>query len=225
MDERKRVVVLVDGFNLYHAIKELNWDPSTGKKLQKAHLRWLDLWALSKAIIHPSRDNLVSVYWFSAFADWIPSDSKIRHQVYCRALRSTGVQTILGNFKKKPRKCPKCRHEWAAHEEKESDVNLAIQLVRLAFKDGFDKAIIFSADTDLAPAIKMVKETHPTKEVHVAIPARRLQKTNALVSAAHGKIKLRESHFANNLLPKHITTGDGNGIIRPEYYDPPTTLR
>lgn len=223
MEERKRVVALVDGFNLYHAIEELNQDPVSKKKIHnKNHLKWLNLWNLSQGLIHPKNDELRAVYWFSAFADWIPKDSQTRHQVYRRALQSAGVQAVMGNFKMKPRKCPKCTHKWDGHEEKESDVNLAIQLVRLAFEDQFDKAIVFSADTDLAPAIKMVKATHPQKEILVAIPERRMNKTNALANAAHGKIRLKESHFANNLFPDRIALPDGREITRPPHYAPKT---
>lgn len=218
----KKVIALVDGFNLYHAIDDLNLDPVTKKKAHnKNYLKWLNLWALSQALIHPRNDVLSEVYWFSAYANWRSQDSQSRHQVYRRALQSAGVRAVIGNFKMKPRKCPKCHHKWDGHEEKESDVNLAIHLVRLAFENRFDKAIVFSADTDLAPAIKMIKETHPEKEVLVAIPERRMGKTNALANAAHGKIRLNEGHFARNLFSDRIEA-DSSPIIRPAHYAPPT---
>ena len=43
-------------------------------------------------------------------------------------------------------------------EEKGSDVNLALHLLNDAWLNAFDCAVIVSNDSDLAPALKMVKE-------------------------------------------------------------------
>lgn len=98
----------------------------------------------------------------------------------------------MGTFKKKPRNYPSCKHKWDGHEEKESDVNLAVYLVKLAYENAFDKAIIFTADTDLAPAIRIVRQAFPEKEIRVAIPEKRLNRTKALENAASGRIRLTE---------------------------------
>lgn len=39
--KRDRVISLIDGFNLYHAVAKLN----------RPYLRWLDLWLLSKQLV------------------------------------------------------------------------------------------------------------------------------------------------------------------------------
>jgi len=41
--------------------------------------------------------------------------------------------------------------------EKGTDVNIAVDLVSLAFNNGYDEAILFSADTDYEAAIKMAR--------------------------------------------------------------------
>lgn len=41
--------------------------------------------------------------------------------------------------------------------EKGTDVNIAVDLVSLAFHNGYDEAILFSADTDYEAAIKMAR--------------------------------------------------------------------
>jgi uncharacterized LabA/DUF88 family protein len=222
LDQKNRVAVFVDGFNLYHAIDDLDIDPITARHRHSKHfLKWLDIVALSKALIHPKRDELVSAHYFSAFAGWIKEDAKDRHRSYVAALKSTGVVPVMGTFKRKPRTCPSCKHKWDGHEEKESDVNLAIHLVKLSHEDAFDKAIIFTADTDLAPAIRTVRATFPQKDVRIAIPEMRLNRSNALESAASGRIRITESHFARNLFPEKITLADGGEIIRPKKYTPP----
>lgn len=216
------MIAFVDGFNLYHAIHELNWDTASKRFTNaKHHLKWLDIASLSRALIHPKQDTYLGAYYFSAFAGWITPDAQERHRHYVAALKSTGITPILGTFKKKPRKCPQCKHEWEGHEEKESDVNLALHLVKLAYEDAFDKAIIFTADTDLAPAIRMVMEKFPHKQVHIAIPERRLNRSKALENAATGRIRITESHFARNLFPAEIPLTSGNVIHRPSKYTPP----
>lgn len=55
----KRVTVYVDGFNLYHALDDLNQD----------HLKWLNLWSLSEKLIS-GNETLTEVKYFSAYATW-----------------------------------------------------------------------------------------------------------------------------------------------------------
>lgn len=212
----------MDGFNLYHAINDLNWNPATKRLTNHKHyLKWLDITSLSKALMHPKQDALAGAYYFSAYAGWVPKDVQDRHRDYVAVLKSTGVVPIMGTFKQKPRKCPSCKHEWNTHEEKESDVNIALQLLQMAHEDAFDKAIIFTADTDLAPAIRLVREKFPHKEVHIAIPERRLDRSKALENAATGRIRITEAHFARNLFPAQITLASGVVINRPAKYAPP----
>ena len=93
-------MAFVDGFNLYHAIDDLDIDPKTHRPLrQKQHLKWLDLHSLASAFVPPSREEVVAVHYFSAFATWLP-DAYQRHLDYVRALESTGTHVAMGNFKK-----------------------------------------------------------------------------------------------------------------------------
>ena len=221
---KSRVAVFVDGFNLYHAIDDLDKDPVTNRhKNTKHYLKWLNIRSLSEALIHPANVELVSVHYFSAFAKWVPPETQKRHHDYVAALKSLGVVPVMGTFKIKPRKCPSCKHGWDGHEEKESDVNIAVYLVKLAYENQFDKAIVFTADTDIAPAIRIVRNAFPGKEVKVAIPEKRLNKSTALENAASGKIRLKESHFERNLLPEKIVLSNGIDIIRPKKYQPPVS--
>jgi uncharacterized LabA/DUF88 family protein len=58
----------------------------------------------------------------------------------------------MGQFKKKPKECKKCHAQWTSHEEKETDVNLALALLDLAYKDQYDHSFILTRDSDIAPA-------------------------------------------------------------------------
>ena len=226
LEQQNRVVIFVDGFNLYHAIDDLDRHLTTKRHTNTKHyLKWLDIWSLSKALIHPKNDLLVGGYYFSAYAGWITQDAQDHHRVYVEAVKSTGVVPVMGTFKKKPRNCPSCKHQWDGHEEKESDVNLAVYLVKLAYKGMFDKAIIYTADTDIAPAIRIVREAFPEKEIRVAIPERRLNRSKALEDAANGRIRVTESHFARNLFAERVVLADGAEIERPKKYAPPKNFQ
>jgi len=115
---RKRVISFIDGFNLYHAIDNLN----------EPHLKWLDLRKLSQEFLHPQEKELVQVLNFSTIATHRNQAAQIRQRTYLQALKVRSVTTILGQFKKKERNCSKCLSRHLGHEEKETDVNIALSL-------------------------------------------------------------------------------------------------
>ena len=160
----KRVTAYIDGFNLYHAIQGL-----TTSKRSFSHLKWLNLWELARSFAPEPVFSLTDVYYFSAYATWRPNAYK-QHRKYVRALTAIGVTPILGNFKRKDRECFRCGNKWRAPEEKETDVNIALHLLRGAYRDRYARALLISADSDLAPTIRMVREETPQKDIRVVLP-------------------------------------------------------
>ena len=160
--DRQRVVCFIDGFNLYHSIDDLRDD----------HLKWVDLWALSEVFIKKTSQRLEDVYYFSAYADWLPASAR-RHRRYVKALIARGVTPILSKFKDKDRKCPSCGHRWKGHEEKETDVNIALALINGAYRNEYDHAFVMTRDSDIAPAVRMVRALFPDKDVTIIAPPNR----------------------------------------------------
>ncbi|MDR1932351.1 MAG: NYN domain-containing protein [Spirochaetales bacterium] len=152
-------VYIEDGFNLYHST------------LQFSHpdCRRLNLLELSHQFINPNTEEVTEVYYFSALAEWLPSKSK-KHIRYINALRSVGVKVILGKFTEKDKKCPLCRGSYKTHEEKKTDINIALAIVSGAVQDLFDTALIMSGDSDLSPVTAIVKKLCPAKRVGIVIP-------------------------------------------------------
>ena len=213
--DKKRAVALIDGFNLYHAIDNL------GVHGKKNHLKWLDLRALAE-IYAPSSDyDLLAVKYFSAFATWLP-DAHKRHRAYVRALQSVGVQVIMGKFKEKDRHCYNCGNRYKAHEEKETDVNLAIHLLNGAYKNEYDLALIFSADSDLAPAIRMVRaETQKTVRIVFPVGLKSGELRTAAGGAEKATRRMKVVHLERSLFPKTIAVDGGTkAVTRPAKYDP-----
>lgn len=216
MAEPKRVACFIDGFNLYHAIDDLSL---SGKP--RHYLKWVDLWALSLGFIRPSVETLTAVHYFSAYATWLPQASA-RHREYVAALEAKGVNVKLGQFKKKGRSCKSCGAQWDGHEEKESDVNFAVELLNRAWREEFDRAIIVTADTDIVPVLQMVKQVHGHLHLTAAIPERRYGNAISLRNACHSSQRIKETHLLNSLLPEKVA--DATGLVvatRPVKYEPP----
>ena len=120
-----RVVVFIDGFNLYHSIHDL----------QHKHLKWVNLWKLSECFVKKNSQNLIGVYYFSAYAGWVPDKAR-RHRAYVKALSSAGVTPVMASFKEWNGKCRECGHMWKVHKEKETDVNIAVAMLNGAHVNG-----------------------------------------------------------------------------------------
>lgn len=124
-----RVSFLVDGFNLYHSV----CDSMQDQKLSSG--KWLNIRALLGSFISVfGRDAVVhEIYYFSALAYHVKDqNAPIRHMQLIKALRSTGVKDVLGQFKRKEIRCRAvCQKKGFAFEEKETDVNIAVTLIEL----------------------------------------------------------------------------------------------
>jgi uncharacterized LabA/DUF88 family protein len=208
--KRDRVISFIDGFNLYHAIANL----------KRPHFKWVDLSLLSKQFVKPVSEELKKVFYFSAFAEHLNESSQKRQQAYIRALELRGVQLVLGHFKNKDRRCPDCSYKWIGHEEKATDVNIALRLLDLAYRNEFDRAILITNDSDLAPAIELVRLRFPIKRITTIVPPHRYH-SNELIRASSDKSKIRVEHLERCLLPENMS--DASGLItirRPQEYDP-----
>ena len=205
-----KVSVFIDGFNLYHAIDDLG----------KHQLKWLDLRKLSEQFAPKPDFTITAVFYFSAYAYW-RRDAQVRHREYVKALKATGVTPIMGKFKEKDRSCRKCGHSWKDHEEKETDVNIATYILREAYKDSYDILLLISADSDLAPAIRLVKKDFPEKRTRVIFPPSRGYSWD-LVDAVGGKKnarRIKTIHLERSLLGVEVQDESGKVVARrPDKY-------
>lgn len=86
----KRVTVLIDGFNLYHALDD-------NPKLKP--YRWLNVAALAKSFLHAD-ESLTETCFFTTIPTWNPEKEK-HLRTYLKALENGGVRNIFGEFHKK----------------------------------------------------------------------------------------------------------------------------
>lgn len=202
---RERVKVYVDGFNLYHGLRE--------KHGHRYH--WLDLQALASSLLRPHQD-LVGISYFTARVRQQPL-SEVRQATYLDALAAHcgQVAIIEGRFQEKRRKCRSCRAEVTSYEEKETDVSIAAALIEDAVNDVFDTAVLISADSDLCPAVRSVGRLRPQKKIIAAFPPRR--RSDDIRKQVHAAFTIGDAKIRKSLLPDVVPAG-GVLLRRPAYW-------
>jgi uncharacterized LabA/DUF88 family protein len=119
----------------------------------------------------------------------------------------------MGQFKDKERFCNRCKAYYLSHEEKETDVNIAIHLVKGAFQNEYDTAILVTNDTDLIPAIKMVKINFPQKKIGVLFPIDRW--SSELNQVADFFRKTQKKNLSKSQFPDTLTLPSGIELSKP----------
>ena len=200
-----RVVVYIDGFNLYYGMRSKRW----------RRYYWLDLNRLAGRLLRP-RQTLEGVKYFTArvIPDAGSVDKARRQNIYLEALGTLpNLDIHYGYYLPKMQRCSTCGTAWQTYEEKMTDVNIAVELLSDAYDDAFDTAIVISADSDLARPITTIRDRFPGKRVVVAFPpnrASKLLRSVAVASFTIGRDALRDSQ-----LPERVVRLDGNIFTRP----------
>lgn len=204
----KRVVCLIDGFNLYHVLHDCH----------PAHCKWCNYRTLATHFL-AKNDVLTDVYYFTASATW-DTDKVARHSAFVAALRHYGVKIVWGNFKKKHLKCRHCHKTYLTHEEKETDVNIATTLLSLAYENEFDKAFIVSGDSDYVSVIETVKAKFPGKTIGALIPynPRKPHIANHMRRTVDIDFNIERGHLLSSRLPNSIQLRNGNTVTCPPEY-------
>ena len=200
-----RVVVYIDGFNLYYGMRSKGW----------RRYYWLDLNRLAGRLLRPGQ-MLEGVRYFTArvIPDVGSVDKARRQNDYLEALATlTAVDIYYGYYQPKMQRCSACGTTWQTYEEKMTDVNIAVELLSDAYEDAFDTAIVISADSDLARPITTIRARFPGKRVVVAFPPNRVSKLLRSVAAA--SLTIGHGVLSNSQFPERVVTSDGQVLTRP----------
>jgi len=196
-----RANVYIDDFNLYHGICDS----------KRRDLLWLNLDSLSKAY-QKSTETLHCIEYFTTLPSR-PPDKVRRHEVWLAAIAEfPSVEVRFGKFSFPQIMCPLCRRLFVRPTEKITDVNIAVQLIVDAFKNNFEVAYVLSADADLVPAIKAVKQHFPQKKVKAIFPPNR--KNAAFTSICDYVVYLNEIRLSLHLLPDPLIRKDGTRLAK-----------
>lgn len=210
-----RTAFLVDGFNLYHSLRDAQRD------LGGASTRWLDLRAFCASFLPHLRPDfsLESVHYFSAIAKHLEArkpEVTVRHRRYLECLRATGVEVELGRFKEKRVKCPQCGTTFGRHEEKETDVAIGVRLLELAWGGSCDAAFLVTGDSDMVPALRTTRRMSPGTRLYCALPYRR--SSFDLRNAVDTCFKIRKERYAEFQLPDPFSMPNGHQVHKPVHW-------
>jgi len=165
--------------------------------------------------------TLSQIFYFSAFANFLirrrPETVK-RHRVFVKAIESYGIIPIISKFKKKEIFCPNCKKSFFGHEEKETDVAIAVKILELCANDSSDIIVILSGDTDLAPAVETAKKLYPLKKFVFLFPPNRKNKRLAEIVSNNNTYTIGIKQLSNHILPDKLILSDGKELIRPDQW-------
>lgn len=201
LTKKERVVVYIDGFNLYFGMLDAGFD----------YCKWLNLLLLSNNLLQ-SNQELIEVKYFTSRVSNDPEKQK-RQNTYIESLESVGVKIYFGNYQSDTIECKRCNNIWPKYNEKMTDVNIATQILIDAYQDKYDMAMLISGDSDLFPPMKAVHEIFKNKRVFVAFPPKRHNQSVSLIargSLTIGRKKLVESQFEEK-----VTKKDGYVLLKP----------
>lgn len=197
------LIVLVDGFNLYHGMKD-----QFGRRLL-----WLDLTALATNL--RPRSVLLSIKYFTApvLDDPTAASNQARYQRALEVHSDGRLEIVQGRYQKKMLTCRKCHARWTHYEEKETDVNIATSMVVAAAAGDADSVIVISADSDLVPAVKAARFLNPRLFIAAAFPPRRF--SAELMKLMPSSFHIGTTKITQSQLPEVVLDPSGQALHRP----------
>jgi uncharacterized LabA/DUF88 family protein len=198
----ERVIAYVDGFNLYFGLKSKGW----------RRYYWLDIPMLARNLLKPDQRLVVTKYFTARISG--PPDKEKRQSTYIEALETRAdLEILYGRYQLNPRQCTHCGFRDEVPNEKMTDVNIAVEMLKDAYQDTFDVALLISADSDLVPPVKTVRELLRHKTVVIAFPPDRY--SAGLAESADVSFVIGRARIAKSLLPDELAKPDGYVLRRP----------
>jgi uncharacterized LabA/DUF88 family protein len=198
-----KTIVYVDAFNLYYGA------------LKGTPYKWLDLSKLCQLLL--PQHQLEHIHYFTALILPRPHDPQQpqRQQLYLRALQTIpNLSITYGHFLSQevmmkvvnplPGQAPYVNV--IKTEEKGSDVNIAAQLLKDAFTNQFDTAVLISNDSDLVLPLKIARQDL-AKKVGILNPYNRPSRT--LLAQADFIRQIRSGVLNLSQFPATLTDGRG----------------
>ncbi len=136
-------MIFIDGSNLYHIIKLLFPDKKPNDFNFEKFVKYL-----------AGNRDLIRTYYYN-----VPLDITRDLQSYMKQQKFFDKIQRIPNFEFVLCRMQKRKVDGKTiYEAKEDDIHLAVDMVKLAYNDAYDIAILISSDGDFVPAIQAVKE-------------------------------------------------------------------
>ncbi len=213
---RKSTFVYIDGFNLYY-------------RLKKTPFKWLNLEKFAKACLDSKRHDIQKIKFFTARVKGDKNDPyrEIRQNSYLRAIQTIpNLEIIWGQFKKRTVKgflCDSRGRETkkkvvvSKFEEKNSDVNIATDMIEDGYRDKYECAVLISNDTDLVTPLLRIKKN--LKKLVVVISPYEKVHVDLKKSSHYAKGIKTEDVFQKSQFPFKVKTSKGE-IYCPKVWEP-----
>lgn len=144
MDNKDRVAIFIDGSNHYHIVKDM-----FNNKISPNNFNFDKF---IKDLV--GNRKLVRTYYYSA-----PLDAAFDQETYMKQQKFFDRLGRIHNFKLVLCRMQKLKIDGkTVYQVKEDDIHLAVDMVKLAYNNAYDTAILVSSDGDFVPAVKAVKE-------------------------------------------------------------------
>jgi len=202
----QRVIIYIDGFNLYFGLREKGWK----------NLYWLNIQKLGEDILIKGQE-LIEIKYFTSRISF-PPDKVKRQGTFIEAIETLPkVKIYYGNYQSNKSVCKKCGNISMIPSEKMTDVNIAVELLSDAYEDKFDSAILVSADSDLIAPINTVHRLFKDKRIVVAFPPAR--HSFALKVTASASFTIGRKKLADSLFPDEVKKSNGYILKRPTRWE------
>jgi uncharacterized LabA/DUF88 family protein len=203
MSTKRRTIVYIDGFNLFHSLKDMGW-----KKYY-----WLDLIRFSNKLLSEMQ-ILKKVKYFTSRGINDPHGQK-RQNTYIEALETfKDLEIQYGKFTSDDWGCSGCGRIQAVNHEKQTDVNIAVSMISDAQDDNFDDAILITADSDQVPTVKYIVSAYSSKRVIVAFPPDR--HSLELAPVASKAFHIPRKALEESQLPQEVKSKANFILSRPK---------
>jgi uncharacterized LabA/DUF88 family protein len=200
--KKERVIVYIDGFNMYFGILEAGF----------LNCKWLNIRKLVSNLLK-SNQELIEIKYFTSRVSNNPDKQK-RQATYIEALESVGIKIFYGHYQSDKTECRQCGNIWPTYHEKMTDVNIATHIILDAYQDRYDMAMLISGDSDLVPPIKAIHENFKQKRVFVVFPPKRHNSSVALV--AKGSMMIGRKKLVDSLFDEEVPKKDGFILKKPK---------
>ncbi|MBI4892617.1 MAG: NYN domain-containing protein [Acidobacteria bacterium] len=143
----RKAALYVDGFNFYYGVRNHYKAEQKARGYSLSGLCWCDFRALAERHFVRPGHALGPIRYFTAPVTEeveMTSEEHSRYDLWLKAARTiAGLEVVQGFYKRKG----------SGRAEKESDVNLAVELLLDGMAGVYDHAIVLSGDADQIPAI------------------------------------------------------------------------
>lgn len=217
--ENKKVNFYIDGFNFYFGLRRIIKMKPDWKKFY-----WIDLVVFCSGFLNEN-EELGMVTYFTSRP--MSKDKMIRQNNFLRCnkkLNPNKLEIVYGRYANKTLRCNAsggCNKSYKDLEEKETDVNLAIQMVIDAYKKSCDKMVLISADTDFVPPLKEIRDNHKNIETMILYPpAAKWSSHLSQICSNYKHLESQKPKWNKSILPHKVEFEDGKSYIIPEKWIP-----